>query len=974
VKEFTLPAAVGKPDQNVRLALASGDCEIDLGRRELRVLGSLTPVGGRAFEIIETLARSPGEIVTKDELMHRIWPGAIVMDNTLQVHAVAIRKALGPYRSLLKTESGRGYRLLGEWTARPLHTVTPPVDLRPIRVGVETPATNFPLPVTGVIGRTAAVAQVRDLLSAYRMVTLTGSGGIGKTSLALEAARGIFREFADGAWLIELGPLSDPALLPSTAAHVLGLPLGVEQISAQLVARGIGAQKLLLVLDNCEHLIGTAAEFAEILVRVCPNVTILATSREVFRIEGEYVYRVAPLDVPTQEQHEPQDILEHSAVELFIARAQAMDSDFSPHAENLPTIVTICRHLDGIPLAIEFAAARVATVGISQVALSLRDRFALLTSGRRTAVPRHRTLRTMLDWSYELLSELERMLLRHLAVFSGGFTFDAAAAVMDDTGLDPSVVMDGIANLVIKSLVALDNREATARWYLLETVRAYALEKLALHDQVNAVAGRHAAHYRDRFVPHEPGWNMRLSDEELISRIREIDNVLAALDWSFSPVGDMDIGRDLTAAYALVWLHRALNSECRERCEQALLGLEPDGRQNMWRRMLLQIALAAALYAPARASVRAKTLATEAFEFAEILDDFDTQVWALATLYSLNVNGRDYGAARTEAERLQRIADRIGDPAMIAVVDRRMGYLQYVGGRFREAQQSFERVLQFRFAIDDRQPAFWFFPFHHVSLSRAMLAEVLWLRGFAERAFNEAQANLGELNATDHQLSLRRLLDFGTCRIATLTGDLVTADREIARLIEFSTMLDATFWQATGRFLEGKVMIARGAFAEALRTLRGTFDMRRLTRQFFSDQEVKGAFAEAFAGLGQFDEALVTVDDAINGARQPDAEVWYLPELLRIKGDVLLGQAADQSTSAAEDCFKQAGEMARQQGALFWELRIALSIARLRVTQSREDEARGILLAVYEQFTEGFATKDLRAARAMLDAMPRHAR
>ena len=262
-------------------------------------------------------------------------------------------------------------------------------------------------------------------------MTLTGPGGIGKSALALEVARSVLGEFADGGWLVELASLSDPDLVPSAVAGALRLRLGADIISPEAVARAIADKKLLLVLDNCEHVIDAAATLAETLIRLCPRPTILATSREVFRIEGEYVYRVAPLEVPAIGREEPDHILSQSAVELFIARTKALNSDFSPHAANLPTIAGICRHLDGIPLAIEFAAARTATLGLEQVAAGLRDRFALLTSGRRAAVPRHRTLRTTLDWSYDLLPEPERRLLRHLAIFPGSFTLPAAAAVVD---------------------------------------------------------------------------------------------------------------------------------------------------------------------------------------------------------------------------------------------------------------------------------------------------------------------------------------------------------------------------------------------------------------------------------------------------------------------------------------------------------------------------------------------------------------
>ena len=233
------------PEASNWLVHASGECEIDLARRELRVLGSPVPVGARAFEIIEVLARSAGELVAKDELMDRIWPGAVVTENTLQVHAVAIRKALGPYRSLLKTQSGRGYRLLGDWTMRRHDAAAPPVGLQRMRVDGEFPATNFPATVTRLVGRSAAEARLRDLMSAYRVVTLTGPGGIGKTSLALEAARGIVGEFADGGWLVELASLSDSALVPAAAAEVLKFPIGPDNITPEAVARAIGDKKLL---------------------------------------------------------------------------------------------------------------------------------------------------------------------------------------------------------------------------------------------------------------------------------------------------------------------------------------------------------------------------------------------------------------------------------------------------------------------------------------------------------------------------------------------------------------------------------------------------------------------------------------------------------------------------------------------------------------------------------------------------------
>src|SRR6202161_704496 len=432
-------------EASANLVYAYEQWEIDLGRRELRSRGIPVPLGGRAFEIVTVLVQSAAELVTKDHMMERVWPGAIVGEGTLHVHISAVRKALGQDRAMLKTASGRGYRLLGSWIPQQRDATAALVYSSLPSPSKSQPVNNCPPLIPRLVGRAAAAQFVRDLVSAYRVVTLTGPGGIGKTSLAIKAVRYLLPAFEDGGWLVELASLSDPGLVPSTVASTLGLKLAGE-ISEESVARAVGGRHLLLVLDNCEHVIDAVANLAEALTRLCPRTTIVATSREVLRINGEAVYRVPPLEVPAVGQAAPDYIMQYSAVELFVARIKALNAGFSPTAGNLASIAAICRHLDGMPLAIELAAASAAALGIAQVSAGLRDRFALLTRGRRTVLPRQRTLRATLDWSYELLPETERQLLRRLAVFPGGFTVDSAAAVMTDTGFDASAVLDGIAN------------------------------------------------------------------------------------------------------------------------------------------------------------------------------------------------------------------------------------------------------------------------------------------------------------------------------------------------------------------------------------------------------------------------------------------------------------------------------------------------------------------------------------------------
>ncbi len=500
-----------------RQIYTSGSWEVDLGQRELRAHGAPVPVGHKAFDIIELLVGAAGNLLTKDDLMARLWPGHVVEENRLQVHMSAVRKALGQDRGLLRTACGRGYRLLGEWRVREEPLAQSPPDR-----GAETRSArprlgNLPAARSDLIGRAEPARRLEDLMSAYRVVTLTGPGGIGKTRLALEVARNLSAGFDGDVWLVELASISDPALLASVVAGTLGLDPGGEASTPASVARAIGGRRLLLVLDTCEHLIEAAAELVETILRWCPGTSILATSRELLRIDGEHVYPVPPLEVPSRHQDEAGDAFELSAVQLFVTRMKSWRFDFSPQGADLATIGAICRRLDGVPLAIELAASRAATLGTEQVLSRLDERFALLTNGRRTAPPRHQTLRATLDWSYELLSAAERRALCVLALFAGEFTLDGAIAVAGDPA---SMVAENIANLVAKSLLQLDRSGDHSRWRLLETTRAYALEKLAESGDGDQAARRHAEFFLD-FASRAPG--SRSAPENPADRSRETD-------------------------------------------------------------------------------------------------------------------------------------------------------------------------------------------------------------------------------------------------------------------------------------------------------------------------------------------------------------------------------------------------------------------------------------------------------------------
>jgi len=944
---------------------ASHGWEIDLARRELRSRGVPVPLGSRAFEIVEVLVQSGGELVNKYDLMGRVWQGAIVEENTLQFHISAIRKALGADRGLLKTVSGRGYRLLGAWTIRQESTPEEPVDLEPLRSPVQPFQSNVPVAASALIGRTTARQHLLDVLSAYRLVTLTGPAGIGKSVLGLEVARSLFPTYEGDCWLVELVSLSDPGLVPSAVARALGLRVGGDEISVEAVARAIGDRKLLLVLDNCEHVVDAAAGLVETVVRMCPRTTVLATSREVLRIEGEYVYRVPPLDVPPQHQDDSSNVLTHSAVQLFIARMMASDTDFSAHPQNLSTITAICRRLDGIPLAIEFAAACAATLGLQHVAARLDDRFRLLTAGRRTALPRHRTLRATLDWSYELLPESERCLLRRLAIFAAGFTLEAATAVMTDIDSATSAVVEGIANLVSKSLVTLDASASSGRWRLLETIRAYAHEKLAESGQAEQVARRHAEFFRNLFAHLAPGFS-RPTIEDMAHYGRELDNIRAALDWSFSAAGDTRIGLELTAAYVPMWMHFALVAECRERVERALASIEPHSSAPL--RMQLQIALGTALIIMMGSVERSRMALTAALEVAESLEHVDAQLRALWALWALDFHVGDCRAAQFSAERFSRIADRIGDRVVVPVADRIMGYTLHRGGNQREACRRLERMLEYDVPPKDWRYRSWFLYDQRV-LARGMLARPLLLQGLLDQAKNIAQASLVDAQTADDNLAICFVLLHAVCPVAIMTGDRTVAERAVPILIDVATRHSFPQYSLGGRCLEATLLIEHHEFEAGTALLTSTLDVGERTGWRMGHPSFLGTLAEGAAGLGQIAKGLAIVDQALAKANH-GGELWYLAELLRIKAGLLLQETEDQSIAAAENCFREALDVARRQGALFWELRCALDLADLRVRQDRQDEARQILAPVYDRFTEGFETADLRSARAILEKLP----
>jgi predicted ATPase/DNA-binding winged helix-turn-helix (wHTH) protein len=953
---------VSAPDPSI--VYANGRWEIDLSTRELRALGICVPIGGRAFDIIATLVRANGELVTKTELMALVWPNLAIGENALRVHVSALRRALGEDREILKTAPGDGYRLVGRWEVR---AASPPLrsGQSPPTVDASSPRGNLPLSVSELIGRSSAVRDVRNRLSTYRTVTLVGPGGIGKSTLALHVARSLAANLQDGCWLVELASLTNPGLVTSAIARALMVQTDGGDVSCDAIARSIGGRALVIILDNCEHLIEAAAEIADVIMRLCPNASVLATSREPLRIEGECAYRVPALEVPPENIAEVREALEHSAVELFVDRMRASGFQPSLLRDDMAVISSICRRLDGIPLAIEFAAARAVSLGLGMVLAGLDHRFDLLKGGRRTAVPRHQALGAALDWSYELLSSDEQRQLRNLSVFAGGFTLEAAVAVTE--GCDGLGVAQNLGQLVAKSLLTLDEFGGASRWRLLETIRAYAVEKCAQCGEAQEMSRLHAQFYRDLVAPQRTTSAVPPTSERIDLLSREIDNVRAALDWAFGSDGDTALGVILTAGYVPVWLRHSLLFECRDRAERALDSLESETRLEARLVAELELAICVALMHTTAVAKRIGVVLARALQVTATLDDIDLRLRSLWAMWSYRFNNGEHLTAKPFAEQFARLALQGGHSEDIFVANRIMGNTVHFLGQQAAARGCFESVLNLYVPPSGhRHPML--FNFDQRLLARTMFSRVIWLQGFLAQARNEADSTLEQAEAVVHERSLYMsyVLGHAICPIAIITGDLAVADKSVDLLSELAADRGATFWKARVPCLRGMLLIKRGEFAAGSTQLRAALNEVDRDQFIMKNPEYLGALAEGLGGLGRTDESIATIDAAVEEADREGCR-WYLPELLRIKGELLLRSSREGcSHDLAEPYFVQALEEARRQGALLWELRAALSLSRSKMGEERFDKAREILAPVYGRFTEGFDAIDLGAARALL--------
>lgn len=906
--------------------IAFGRCIVMVAQRRLLVDGVAAVLGDRAFELLLALIAGHGGCVSKDALMARVWPGRIVEENTLEGRMSLLRRALGPERAAIRTIAGRGYQFVAD-----LHAVDlPPAAVTPPPPS-EMPGHPLPARVSTLIGRAVAQGEIVELAHSHRLVTLVGTGGIGKTRLAIEAARALAPAFSDGAFLAELGPVRSADFVATAVASALGLPqeggATLEQMATLLRSR-----HLLLVLDNCEHLVGAAALLAERLLQAAPRLCIIATSREALRIEGEYVYRVASLDLPEIDLNPHADagtqpLAGSGALQLFQARLGPDVGDLAT-PRSLAMQARICHRLDGIPLALELAAARVAVLGLEGVAARLDDRFHLLNNGARTALPRQQTLRATLDWSHDLLAPGERAVFAQLSIFPGHFSFDAAVAIATMPGQSPGEVEHCIASLVEKSLVSVDRAGASLRYRLLETTRAYARERLPGAAAAD-LARAHALFFLAVFEAAEPASHDRIAPAWRAHQAAHLEDLRAAVTWACSAGGDAALGVRLTLAGMPLLLQLGLLEETLARVDLALAWLEQHAGADAGSRMKLYAARGTALLYQ-RASAATGAAFREVLALADQQGDTGYQklgVWGLWCHAYLNGH---YAHALVLARRFHQLA--AGGQGLarsqvdLGVADRIVGITHLCLGNLEASRAALERMLDgagppcatrrsIRFLYDEQM------------LARTSLAHTLYLQGFPEQAERQAALALAGARALGHLPSVCYALSEGVCSIALLVGDHATLAQAAAALDDATARTSSTWkarsrlWIALPQLLAGRSGVYDDVMAPALAEIG-------VARFFISLTPLLTTVALALGEQGRIGDGMAIVEPALKQARA-SGDACSLVELTRAQAVLVSMRGCDGDAARAGQQLAGALASARARGFRSWELRAALALAQV---------------------------------------------
>ncbi|OON63054.1 hypothetical protein B0920_06460 [Massilia sp. KIM] len=893
-------------------------------RRLLLRDGEPVQIGSRAFDVLTLLLERAGDVVSKEELLARAWPRTFVEESNLRVHISVLRKVLRETLDgvrYIDNVAGRGYSFVG------LVSALGPAP-GPLRRGA--PLAPPQRLAARLVGRGDELDALGTALSVAPLLTLVGPGGVGKTALALAAARRYAPDFPDGVFLAELGAIRDPSQAREVLAAAVELPA---EARLEAICDHLRARRALVILDSCEHLGDAPARLAAALLAGAPGVNLLATSREALGLPEERVHALAPLALPLEGSSLEGVALEsYGALALFAQCAAGALAPGQPGPAELALIARICRRLDGLPLAIELAAARVPMLGLHGVDASLGDSLDLLSRSRPGGEPRHQSLRDVLDWSYALLSPGEQRMLRCLSVYRASFTIDCARAVCAAAPepFEPAALY----NLAARSLLVCEYDGAEVRYRMLETTRVYAASRLAQAGEHDAVLrayalrciGLMAVANGEREGLEAARWQARYG-------VR-LDDLRAALDWCFGPTGDTPLGVQLAAAGTLLWNELSLLEELRAQVLRAL----PHAREPQ-AEMLLQTSLGGALVHLGYPPERAVAAFSRAYELARSHGDSAQLTRTYAGLCFNHIIQGQYPQAMALSHAFAPYRNKARDRIAEDIHDRVMAATLHFQGEQRQARFHAERIYRLPRSTQ-RGAGGSSVQYDGKAASSAILARVRWLTGHAEEAAALALESVERAQEIEHPASLCLSLALTACPVAFWNGDQQSAAYFSNLLCERSQAHGLQQWQswaeqfralASGTYPQGAPPLMPGPQAETMHTI------------------LPGLAGPAdFARVGQ----------GLAG--------WCAAELTRQKAVWM--RTAGRPAAQAEAELMRAACFAESQGALAWLLRIAITRAQWAQGTPRLGQALQQLYATLRRFPPGFPARGQREAQALLDA------
>jgi predicted ATPase/DNA-binding winged helix-turn-helix (wHTH) protein len=928
-----------------------GSFRVDATERVLERNGTPLKIGTRALDILITLLQRAPEVVGKRDLIRRAWGRLVVDDVGLRVQVAALRKLLSDGDSSVSHIAnipGRGYCFAGAVTwsvSEAAARKTPPA------------APQLPRQPLLMVGRDPAVRELTAQLKKWRFVSIVGPGGIGKTTVALALAHRMLGEFQGAVHFLDLAGLEDPRLLASMLASQLGL-VAVSDQPLPVILTFLREQRMLLVFDSCEHVIEAVAALTENIFREAIDVHILATSREALRAEGEQVHHLPPLECPPVyvESLTAVQALGFPAVELFVKQVANSVHPFELTDADASIVAEICRRLDGIALAIELAASRVGAHGVRGVASLLDKHFRLLWRGRRTALPRHQTLSATLDWSYELLSGTEQIVLRRVAIFVGGFSLAAALQVASE-GLDAAELTEALATLVDKSLVTADDGSAR-RYRLLETTRTYAWKKLTESGEDQTIARRHCEQLIDAMEKFGAEIWARPIPDSINFFVLNLSNLRAALEWCFANHGDNALGTRLTGASASSFFHAGLLPECVAWTERAVGVLDTPSKGTRLELELLtcfsqSLMVTRGNIPPAHAAI------VRALDIAQRLEAAPMELYLLHGLYKWQIRSGDFRGLEELTGRIAMVAKQVADPLADAIANAAFALTCFYTGNHREVQRHGDIAMAAPVHLSRLDPES-FGDLHRV---RAVLARNLWALGYPDQAMVTALEAVQEAEELNHPRTLCYVLM--SCVIVPLkTGNWQRAEEMIQQLSYIAAKHDFSMYSRACVGWEGRLAVSRDDLSRGIHLLQtAKAAMHQDGYELYRPQLVV-SLAEGLAKTGHLESAWSAISEEIIWVEARGRLVDHM-DLLLVKGQIL-GTMSQQDTSEGAACLLQAFQVARERGLLSLELRSAIALARLCADRGEANRALELLDPIFSRFSEGFQTRDLMAAAKLL--------